>query len=209
MHDSALRTNSAIGERRSARHRRPGTRAVPQVILHIGDLHASRTPTIVKTLLGSCISACLFDATAIVGGMNHFLLPGNVHDPGLSTRYGINAMEVLINEMLRLGADRRRLAAKIFGGADIFRADHPYMRIGSKNIAFVREFLATERIPIVGERTGGHHGLILHYHPHTFDVLVKPVATERFRKTTEAELSYRTRITRELSEPRQSDITLF
>jgi chemotaxis receptor (MCP) glutamine deamidase CheD len=180
------------------------------VNLHIGDLHASRLPVKIKTILGSCVSACLFDPATGVGGMNHFLLPGVTDDPDLSTRYGINAMEVLINEMMKLGAKRNSIQAKIFGGGDVIHANHHLLMVGEKNIRFVREFLQTESIPILTQRIGGHQGLVVVYLPHTFEVFVKPVSMERFNSTEETELSYRERLTRELAARQQEDtITLF
>jgi chemotaxis receptor (MCP) glutamine deamidase CheD len=181
----------------------------PRVTLHIGDLHASATPVRIATILGSCISACLYDTSTGIGGMNHFLLPGETGDPHLSTRYGINAMEVLINEMMKLGANRRALRAKIFGGADIFRANHPLLRVGQKNIEFVRRFLAVEGIPVVGAKVGGGSGMVVHYFAHAFEVLVKPVSAERFHLTEEEELRYREKLTEELPKKVVRSVTLF
>jgi hypothetical protein len=83
------------------------------------------------------------------------------------------------------------------------------MRIGLKNIAFIREFLAVEGIPVVAERLGGNQGLIIRCQPHIFEVLVKPVAVERFRVTGTEELSYREKITRDLLQTGEENITLF
>ena len=141
--------------------------------------------------------------------MNHFLLPGDVNDPDLSTRYGVNAMEVLINEMMKLGANRTRLQAKIFGGADIFRANHAMMMVGKKNILFIRNFLTTENIPIISERVGGHQGLIVHFIASTSEVFLKPVSTERFRQTEVEEIEYNRKIARELATRDSNNITLF
>ena len=85
----------------------------------VGGVFASREPAVVTTLLGSCIAACLFDPVAGVGGMNHFLLPGTVGQTEGCTRYGVHAMELLINDIMKLGGDRRRLKAKVFGGAQV------------------------------------------------------------------------------------------
>jgi chemotaxis receptor (MCP) glutamine deamidase CheD len=183
---------------------------LPVVTLHIGDLHASRRPVKIKTILGSCISACLFDRTTGIGGMNHFLLPGTTDDPELSTRYGVNAMEVLINELMKLGAKRKSMQAKIFGGGDVIHANHQKLMVGEKNIRFVTGFLDTESIPILTQRVGGRQGLTVVYLPHTFDVFIKPVSMERFNATEESEFSYRERLTRDLAARRQEDtITLF
>ena len=101
------------------------------------------------TVLGSCISACLWDSRAGVGGMNHFMLPvGDTTD--LSGRYGSYAMELLINEMMKLGARREFMQAKVFGGAQVIHG-FTNMNVGERNTDFVREYLRTERIPIVSE----------------------------------------------------------
>lgn len=179
------------------------------VTLHIGDLHASKEPVKIKTLLGSCVAACLFDPSTGIGGMNHFLLPGATEDPDLSTRYGVNAMEVLINEMMRLGARRSSLQAKVFGGGDLFSSNHPYMMVGQKNIKFVLGFLQTESIPVMTSRVGGKQGVMVIYLPHTFEVFVKALSNERFTSTEEKELVYRGRLTQELNSKPLENVTLF
>lgn len=106
------------------------------------------------TVLGSCVAACLYDARAGIGGMNHFLLPGSrPADPGAATRYGSYAMERLINELLKLGAQRSRLQAKAFGGAAVLRTTTS--DIGGVNSRFLRDYLQREGIPLVAEDLGG------------------------------------------------------
>ncbi len=101
------------------------------------------------TVLGSCIAACLWDSRAGVGGMNHFMLPeGDSTD--VSGRYGSYAMELLINDMMKLGARREFMQAKIFGGAQVIQS-FTNMNVGERNTQFVRDYLRTERIPIVSE----------------------------------------------------------
>lgn len=92
-----------------------------EVSIHIGELYASKNPAVVHTLLGSCVAVCMFDPIKRIGGMNHILLPGNgdLKDFSDSTRYGINAMELLINMIMNLGGNRNRLVAKAFGGGNI------------------------------------------------------------------------------------------
>ncbi|MGA2401571.1 MAG: chemotaxis protein CheD [Syntrophobacteraceae bacterium] len=89
--------------------------------IHIGGLHASKEPAVIDTVLGSCVAVCLHDAVERIGGMNHILLPGEAELTHFDTsaRYGINAMELLINTIATLGGNRRRIAAKAFGGAHI------------------------------------------------------------------------------------------
>lgn len=114
-----------------------------------GEYFVSNEDVILVTVLGSCISACIWDRTMRVGGMNHFMLPdGDSADA--SGRYGSYAMELLINEMLKLGARRESLQAKIFGGGQVMH-NFTTMNVGERNTAFVTQYLQTERIPIVSE----------------------------------------------------------
>ncbi|WP_425442583.1 chemotaxis protein CheD [Sphingomonas adhaesiva] len=119
-----------------------------------GETRVSRDPDVVlTTVLGSCVAACFYDPVAKIGGINHYLLAeGQATDAASMQRYGVYAMEVLINEMLSMGAVRHRMKARIFGGATMHRG---FKDIGGANIAFARRFLADERIPLVGEDVGG------------------------------------------------------
>lgn len=103
------------------------------------------------TLLGSCVSACICDPFLGVGGLNHFLLPeGEGATSNLS--YGVHAMELLINDLLRRGANRNRLKAKLFGGARMIQSAHD---IGAQNAVFAKEFLVAEGIQLTGGSLGG------------------------------------------------------
>jgi chemotaxis protein CheD len=123
--------------------------------IHIGGVFASHEPSVVRTVLGSCISACLFDPVARVGGMNHFMLPDGNGDEMLSTRYGVHSMEVLINACMNAGADRRFMQAKIFGGGHVLRIAMSASSVPQRNIQFIRRFLIDEDIPIVAHDLGG------------------------------------------------------
>lgn len=131
------------------------------VIITIGGLHASQDPCIIKTLLGSCIAACLYDPITRIGGMNHFMLPENQDSGGGSaselTRFGVNAMDQLIGVMMRLGADRRRFVAKIFGGAHVLETSEHAESVPKKNIRFIRTFLEEEGFPLLAEDVGGYN----------------------------------------------------
>ncbi|MBW8753794.1 MAG: chemotaxis protein CheD [Sphingomonadales bacterium] len=122
-----------------------------------GDSIASGDPNLVfTTVLGSCVAVCLHDGRAGVGGMNHFLLaepaPIANEDARLLNRYGVHSMELLINEMLKRGAMRRNLKARIYGGATMRQG---LGEIGNNNIHFARRFLTNESIAILGENVGG------------------------------------------------------
>ena len=136
----------------------PIPKSVPKKPIIVGEVFASREPTCVTTLLGSCIAACLYDEDTKVGGMNHFLLPDGSGGRE-SASYGVHAMELLINEIMKLGGDRRRLRAKVFGGAHVIRNMRKTNSVGDKNAQFVKNFLETESIPVVSEFLGGESGL--------------------------------------------------
>jgi chemotaxis protein CheD len=102
---------------------------------------------LVLTTLGSCIAACLWDRHARIGGMNHFMLP---EGSGESGRYGSYAMEVLINEMMKRGATRSTMEAKVFGGGQVI-SGMSSINVGERNTRFVLDYLKTERIPVVSK----------------------------------------------------------
>jgi chemotaxis protein CheD len=132
-----------------------------------GEQHVDGRPEVVlTTLLGSCVAACLWDAEACVGGMNHFLLPGGEPEArdasGASMRYGVYAMELLVNGLLRKGAQRDRLQAKLFGGACMMQG---LTDIGELNATFAERFLRAENIPLVGGSLRGSHGRRIQFWP--------------------------------------------
>lgn len=112
-----------------------------------GEYFVSDEDILLMTTLGSCIAACLWDRVAKVGGMNHFMLP---EGSGESGRYGSFAMELLINELLKLGASRGTLEAKVFGGGQVINGMNT-MNVGERNTAFVMDYLKTERITVVSK----------------------------------------------------------
>lgn len=121
------------------------------------------------TILGSCVAACLWDPIAGLGGMNHFLLPGvekgvehEAQIPGAALRYGVHAMELLVNKLLQNGADRRRLQAKLFGGARMIKG---LTDIGDMNAAFAERFLTAEGISVVGGSLRGNYGRRIQFWP--------------------------------------------
>ncbi|PWB82590.1 MAG: chemotaxis protein CheD [Methylocystaceae bacterium] len=120
--------------------------------------------TVLATVLGSCVAACLRDAEAGVGGMNHFLLPGDLAASrnGEAERYGAHLMELLVNGLLKKGARRERLEGKLFGGARMMEG---LSDIGAKNAEFAKRFLRNEGIRIVAENLGGARGRRVEYSP--------------------------------------------
>ncbi|MGE0679656.1 MAG: chemotaxis protein CheD [Candidatus Binatia bacterium] len=177
--------------------------------IHIGGVFVSSEPAVVRTVLGSCIAACLFDPLSLVGGMNHFMLPSGLEDGELPTRYGVQAMEVLINNIMQLGGERRRLQAKVFGGADVLKMQGNYLRVAEKNRHFIQEFLETEGIRMVAHRVGGVDPLQVYFFTHTAKVLVRPLRRENVDQLIDQEGSYRAKISREATKPQSGDVTLF
>jgi chemotaxis protein CheD len=141
--------------------------------LHIvqGEYKVEADPHItLTTILGSCVAACLWDPIAGLGGMNHFLLPGIDQTDQAQTsqvqnaaqRYGVHAMELLVNKLLQNGADRRRLQAKLFGGARMIKG---LTDIGDLNAAFAERFLNAEGISVVGGSLRGNYGRRIQFWP--------------------------------------------
>lgn len=120
--------------------------------------------TILTTVLGSCIAVCLYDTRRGIGGMNHFLLPNRDGAEGENVRYGAYAMELLINGMLKMGAERERLEAKYFGGGNMIGT---LQNIGGSNAEFARQFLSDEGIPCLAESTGGTQARRIRFWPTT------------------------------------------
>lgn len=129
---------------------------------------------ILVTVLGSCVAACIRDPVTRVGGMNHFMLPGEARGTwgGASheMRYGQYAMERLINEVLTAGGRFERLEVKLFGGANVTQSS---IRVGDRNVEFVREFLRQERLSIAAEDLGGSNPRRVHYFATTGRVMRK------------------------------------
>jgi chemotaxis protein CheD len=158
----------------------------PEVIIHIGQVYATREPTIIKTVLGSCIAACLFDPVARVGGMNHFMLPAPENpttDAGDVSRFGVHAMDLLIGALQRAGGERCRLQAKVFGGGHVLRIAVNGNSVPERNIRFIERFLTTERITVVSRDLGGYLPRRIQFQTDTGKVLVKRLGQHTVRQT--------------------------
>ncbi|MEE4207136.1 MAG: chemotaxis protein CheD [Erythrobacter sp.] len=131
-----------------------------------GQARASADPAVeMGTVLGSCVATCLFDPRARIGGMNHFLLaepPEHADRVSFDRDYGLFLMELLVNEMLQLGASKSRMKGRLYGGANINPDLAP---IGSANAAFAREFLRREGIEQVHEDLEGRHARRIQFRP--------------------------------------------
>jgi chemotaxis protein CheD len=160
---------------------------------------------VLTTILGSCIAACIRDPVTRIGGMNHFLLPnGKSGDTG-ATRFGVNAMEILINNILKRGGARNRLEAKLFGGASVIAG---LSDVGASNIVFAEKFLADEHIRLVGGDVRGSNARRIQYWPVTGRARQLSVANLNKASLVEEELATAARSVVVRSEA-DSDVELF
>ncbi len=137
----------------------------PTHYLHPGQLFASAEPYAVTTILGTCVSVCLWDPQAKVGGLNHYLLAYDVGVRDRSPRFGTVAIPQLLRRMLDLGASRERLRAKVFGGTcSAFRVSATSRDLGAANVELALRVLEEESIPIVARDTGGERARKLIFH---------------------------------------------
>lgn len=159
-----------------------------RVSLSPAEYFASGESVTISTLLGSCVAACLFDPVRQIVGMNHFLLGNRRYAREMAVsateagRYGVHAMELLINEMMRLGAGRRNLRAKVFGGATLMTGSPDagnFFCVGEVNSRFIREFLANEGIPLLAEDLGGEKGRVIHFSNGDYAVFVRKIEQTR------------------------------
>ena len=131
---------------------------------------ATKASVQMTTVLGSCIAACVFDTKARIGGMNHFLLPGSVSGNSNNVKYGAYLMELLLNDLLKSGADRRFMRAKLYGGS---KMNASIGNVGERNILFVQDYLRNESIPIEAEDLGGTQSRRITFQPTTGQVMLK------------------------------------
>jgi chemotaxis protein CheD len=176
-----------------------------------GDFYATtKKDVILTTLLGSCISVCIRDKLSGVVGMNHFMLPGTIKTDEIlyseDARYGINAMELLINNMMKLGAKRDNLEAKVFGGGKILGTS--LNNVAKTNIEFVRLYLQIEEIPIIASNVGGNYGRKIFLFSDTFVVYLKRI---EYNKTLDEAVAREKEFFKwmKLQREKEGDLTLF
>lgn len=178
-----------------------------RVTINIGGVRASRDPLLLDTVLGSCIAACLYDPVEGIGGMNHFMLPeGADPDNPTSARYGVNAMELLISEIMKLGGKRRRFQAKIFGGGHVLKIRESLDGVPQRNIDFVRHFLETEQIPVVKEDVGGYQPRRVLFNTNSGKVFLKYLGSNEAEQTAQEEMVYLISLKKQKLD---GDVTLF
>jgi chemotaxis protein CheD len=170
------------------------------IYLTQGECRISADPAAqLSTVLGSCVAACIWDARARVGGMNHFLLPfAGTGDVGGSLRYGAHSMETLINGVLGQGGNRRNLQAKLFGGATM---SANLGRIGAENARFAKDFLADEEIPCLAEDLGDCFARRVLFVPTT--------GQARVMKVRSTDVAAPAEVLEQIAERRKNDVVLF
>lgn len=151
---------------------------LPEKIIGPGEFYATSEEMVISTLLGSCIAVALFDSGAKAGGLNHFMLPSpKATEDALSStsaRYGVNAMEVLINDLVKKGACKKALRAKVFGGSAMIDYEKEVsFNVPRMNVAFIFEFLETEKIPVDSYSVGGALPRKIFFFTHTAKVLMR------------------------------------
>lgn len=167
----------------------------------------TRGDVVITTTLGSCVAACIRDAVAGVGGMNHFMLPSS--DSGAwgsdtaSLRFGNFAMERLVNEILKRGGRRDRLEVKAFGGGDVLGIRSP---VGKLNADFIGWYLREEGMRLAASQLGGHVARMVQYFPLTGRARVLEIPIQASNASTQQERQYRDSLR---AAPVSADIELF
>ncbi|NKN33325.1 chemoreceptor glutamine deamidase CheD [Marichromatium bheemlicum] len=174
-----------------------------------GEYYVSNRDLLMVTVLGSCVGACVRDRISGIGGINHFMLPDDKREEenrfGRSMRYGDYAMEILINQLLKLGARRHNLEAKVFGGGNVLPGFKNNM-VGERNADFVIDYLDTEGIPLIARDLLGNYPRKVYFFPATGKVLVKRLRSLHNDTIIERELTYRQRLRQSKVE---GDVELF
>lgn len=162
-----------------------------------GEYYTTSRNMLMVTTLGSCVAACIRDNQTGIGGMNHFMLPDNNQDNSgwgnSSTRYGAYAMEMLINQLLKSGARRSNLEAKLFGGGAVIK-QMKTMNVGERNAKFGVEYLKMEGIPLVANDLLDIYPRKVYFFPQTGKVLVKKLYNIHNEEIIKREQSYRSQL---------------
>ena len=183
------------------------------IMLCAGEYYASNNGEILHTILGSCISTCIYDQKKKIGGMNHYLLPSLIHPDEIMTskigRYGMYAMELLIGELIKYGAKRENLAAKVFGGGNVLEFRKTDGDITGTNIKFAKKFLELEGIPLQKEDLGGYNGRKILFFTDTAKVLLKRFDMKKDMETFNEEKSYTSLVFRRRKAEPASSMIMF
>ena len=186
--------------------------ALEVVEIFPGEYHATRESRIISTVLGSCIAVALCDAGAGVAGMNHFMLPGDLAKGRIyltkSGKYGMYAMELLTNEMIKMGGAKKSFVAKVFGGGTVLRNSGGFTNsVPEGNITFAMAYLKQEGIPVASQDVGGTQGRRVLFFTEGHKVLVKKLNRREITPVESEENVYLSAIRRESE--KKPDFTLF
>ena len=177
-----------------------------------GEYFATKSDTLIVTVLGSCVSACIRDRVTGIAGMNHFLLPndGSGQDNILSesARYGAYAMEILINHLIKLGARREHLEAKVFGGGNVLKG-FTAINVGERNAEFVLDYLKLERIPVLAQDLLDIYPRKVYFFPDSGQVLIRKIKTLHNNTIMDRESAYRMQLRNKPASNTQQDVELF
>jgi len=127
-------------------------------IVFPGQMIISTAPALISTILGSCVSVCLWDNVKHIGGMNHYLLPGDAMDDAGNANRGMSSTKMLIRSLLNRNAYVEDLEAKIFGGCNSLYQGNDLYRVGERNVEMAIQVLSEFHIPLKGRHTGGSNG---------------------------------------------------
>ena len=162
-----------------------------------GEYYATMRDMVLVTALGSCVCACIRDKISGIGGMNHFMLPDSGKDKnnplGQSARYGTYAMEILINQLIKMGAKRNNFEAKVFGGASVLRG-FTINNVGESNSEFVLSYLKTEKIFLAAQDLLDIYPRKVYFFPHTGLVRVKKLKVVHNNTIINRENAYNKRL---------------
>ena len=178
-----------------------------------GDYFATdERNVILSTLLGSCVAVCLRDQKTGVVGINHFMLPSNIRVEEIifsrDARYGINAMEKMINMMMKLGAKRNSIQAKVFGGGQVL--DQNLSNVAQSNIDFAKVYLQMEEIPVVASDVGGKKGRKIFFFSNSFDIYMKRIRYQGgLEKAVSREKKFYNWMQDNIKKDQDSELTLF
>ncbi|HOO36720.1 MAG TPA: chemoreceptor glutamine deamidase CheD [Deltaproteobacteria bacterium] len=184
------------------------------VIIYPGEYYVS-SEDIIATVLGSCIAVCIKDKKTGIAGMNHFMLPGDVRSVDMflsaSAKYGMFAMEQLINNMIKKNGSKKDFEAKVFGGGHVLNFRKTDGNVPESNIEFVKAFLKMEQISIVSKDVGGYSGRKILFFPDTAKVLLKRLESTVDESIIRAEKSYQDKLYEENEKLQNAggDLTLF
>jgi chemotaxis protein CheD len=178
------------------------------VIIHPGEYYSAKDELVISTVLGSCISVALYDPSGKGGGLNHFMLPGAMRSSLVAdqnAKYGMYAMDLLVNDLMKLGVERRALVAKVFGGAAVLQQCSAVSKVPESNVRFAFEYLADEGIRIVSSDVGGTEPRKIYFYPDSGRVLLKRIRPQSALAVTKEESEYLERVRKR----GEGDVVLF